>query len=654
MMSMIRKFTVIGAGTMGHGIAEVAAISGLEVWLNDVTEDILKNAKEKISWSLSKLEEKGQIKSKDEVLSRIHLTTDQEEALKDTDFMVEAVIEDINIKSKVFSKADALSSDNAILASNTSSIPISEIAKYVKKGERVVGIHFFNPPVIMPLVEIIKGEKTSEETVKEVYNLAKRLGKDPVVVNKDVPGFLVNRILFRVNEVACWLVESGKASIEDVDYTSITDLGFPMGIFLLQDYTGLDVGYLVGKAMEERGFKTYECKMFEEKFKSKELGVKSGKGFYTYPAPGKFVRPEFKGAKKVNAILLLSSAINEASYLLREGISSKEDIEKGCKLGLGWPKGIFEYADSFGIDEVINALEELKNETKLENFTPDPLLISMRNEGRLGKKTGNGFYEYGKRNFTTIKYEIDGKIGIITLNRPEKLNAINEDMVKELNELLDEIEEDDKIRVIIIQGSGRAFSAGADTSEFLKMTPIKAMIASRRLQELYNKIQFLTKPVISLINGYAIGGGLELAMSTDIRIASSNAQLGQPEINLGIIPGGGGTQRLPKLSKRKSLQLILTGENISAKEAEELGIVDEVVDPSELENEGKKIANKIAEKSPLAVALAKYAVNLGNQTNIWTGEALESSFFGILFSTKDFEEGIKAFIERRKPQFKGE
>ncbi|BDC18812.1 3-hydroxyacyl-CoA dehydrogenase/enoyl-CoA hydratase family protein [Acidianus sp. HS-5] len=649
---MIRKFTVVGAGTMGHGIAEVAAISGLEVWLNDVAEEILKNAIEKISWSLSKLEEKGQIKSKDEVLSRIHVTTNQEEALKDTDFMIEAVIEDINIKSKVFSKADALSSDNAILASNTSSIPISEIAKYVKNQERVVGMHFFNPPVLMPLVEIVKGENTSEGTVKEAYNLVKNLGKDPVIVNKDIPGFLVNRILFRVIEVACWLVESGKASIEDVDYTAITDLGFPMGIFLLQDYTGLDVGYMVAKAMKERGVKMYECKMFEEKFKSKEFGVKSGKGFYTYP--GKFVRPEFKGAKKVNTVLLLSSAINEASYLLREGISSKEDIEKGCKLGLGWPKGIFEYADSFGIDEVINALEELKKETKLENFTPDPLLISMKNEGRLGKKAGKGFYEYGKRNFNTIKYDIDGQIGIITLNRPEKLNVINEEMIKELNQILDEIEEDDRIRVIIIQGSGRAFCAGADISEFTRMTPIKAMIASRKLQELYNKIQFLTKPVISLINGYAIGGGLELVMSTDIRIASSNAQFGQPEINLGIIPGGGGTQRLPKLSRRKALQLILTGENISAKEAEELGIVDEVVDPSELENEGKKIASKISEKSPLALALAKYAVNLGNQTNIWTGEALESSFFGILFSTKDFEEGVKAFMERRRPQFKGE
>ncbi len=647
------KFTVIGAGTMGHGIAEVAAISGFDVWLNDVAEEILRNAREKISWSLSKLEEKGQIKSKDDVMSRIHITTDQEEALKNTDFMIEAVIEDINIKSKVFSKADSLSSENAILASNTSSIPISEIAKYVRRGERVVGMHFFNPPVIMPLVEIIKGEMTSEETVKRALDIAKRLGKDPVVVNKDVPGFLVNRILFRVNEVGCWLVESGKATVEDVDYTSITELGFPMGVFLLQDYTGLDVAYLVGKAMEDRGFKTYHCKMFEEKFKAKELGVKSGKGFYIYPS-GKFVRPEFKANKKINPVLLLSSAINEASYLLREGISSKEDIEKGCKLGLGWPKGIFEYADSFGIDEVINALEELKNETKLDSFTPDPLLVSMKNEGRLGKKVGKGFYEYHGKDFKTVKYQIDNKIGIITLNRPEKLNAINEDMVKELNSLLDEIEEDDKVRVIIIQGSGKAFSAGADTSEFLKMTPIKAMISSRRLQELYNKIQFLTKPVISLINGYAIGGGLELAMSTDIRIASSNAQLGQPEINLGIIPGGGGTQRLPKISRKKALQLILTGENISAKEAEELGLVDEVVDPLELENEGKKIANKIAEKSPLALALAKYAVNFGNQTNIWTGEALESSFFGLLFSTKDLEEGIKAFIERRKPQFKGE
>ncbi|AHC51382.1 3-hydroxybutyryl-CoA dehydrogenase [Sulfolobus acidocaldarius SUSAZ] len=393
----IRKFTVVGAGSMGHGIAELALIAGYDVWLNDVAENILKNAKERIGWSLKRLSEKGNIKEDpDKILSRLHLTVSQEEAMKDTDFLIEAVIEDINVKKKVFEKADSLASKDAILASNTSSLPITEIATAVKRPERVVGMHFFNPPVLMQLVEIIKGEKTSEETMKRAYEMGKKLGRDPILVKKDVPGFLVNRILFRVNDISCLLVEKGKADVLEVDASAMYELGFPMGVFLLQDYAGVDVAYLVGKAMGERGFKAYECKAFEQLYKAKNLGVKTGKGFYSYPEPNKFVKPSIPKdkANKIPGIMLIAPAINEGAYLVREGIVTKEDTDKGCKLGLNWPKGVFEYADEYGLDNVVKTLEDLRKETGLDYFAPDLLLTKMVKEGRLGKKVGKGFYEY--------------------------------------------------------------------------------------------------------------------------------------------------------------------------------------------------------------------------------------------------------------------
>lgn len=361
---MIKKFTVVGAGTMGHGIAELAAIAGYQVWLNDVSEEILKNALKKIEWSLRELEKKGKLKEKtDQVLERIHLTSSQEEALKDTDFLVEAVIEDIDLKAKIFEKADKLSSSQAILATNTSSLPITEIAEKTAHPERVIGMHFFNPPVLMPLIEIIKGKKTSDRAVDVTFEVSKSLGKEPVIAKKDVPGFIVTRILFRLLETSCYLVESGKAAIEDVDYTAKNELGFPMGVFLLQDNIGIDVDYFIMQAMKKRGFEMYECKLIEEKFKKKEFGAKTGKGFYTHPA-------KILSGKRIDPVPIIASAINEAYYLLKEDVATEEDINKSCKLGLGWPKGVFDYAKEIGKDNVRKKLEELKKETGLGHFTP--------------------------------------------------------------------------------------------------------------------------------------------------------------------------------------------------------------------------------------------------------------------------------------------
>jgi 3-hydroxyacyl-CoA dehydrogenase len=656
----IKKIAVIGAGTMGHGIAELAAIAGYKVSIVDISDEILQNALNKIQWSLGKLYEKGQVKESVEIIiSRISKTINLIEAVRDADFVIEAIIEKLEEKRRVFQIIDENSPPHTILATNTSSLPITEIASATRRPDKVIGMHFFNPPVLMPLVEIIRGKDTSDFTVQITNELAKKFGKQTVIVNKDIPGFIVNRILARVFNSACNIVTEGKADIIEVDSTARYKLGFPMGIFELADYSGIDIFYYVLQVLVERGFKVHGCNLFLEKFKAGEYGVKTGKGFYTYPSPGKFVKPELPKEKseKLNPLYIIALAINEAAWMVREGIASKEDIDKACRLGLGYPKGVFEYADEFGIDNVVKILEEIKKEKGWEEYSPDPLLIQMVNEGRLGIKSGKGFYEYGKfeeRKLSTIILRIEEPLAWIFLNRPERLNALNLEMVKELSQVLDELELNERIRVLIITGMGRAFCAGADVTGFQGLTPFLAAILSRRFQELFNKIDFYTKPIIAALNGYTLGGGLEMAMACDFRIASEQAELGQPEINLGLIPGAGGTQRLSRLiGEGKAKELIYTGERIPAKEALNFGLVNKVVSHDELLNEARRFALKIAEKSPLSLLAAKYSIKFGLESNIWSGMALESSLFGLLFSTEDFIEGVSAFLEKRKPKFKG-
>lgn len=657
----IKKILVVGAGTMGHGIAEVAAISGYQVYLSDISQDILNNALEKIRWSLSKLQERGQIKESIEaIMSRIKPVVGLDKSVSDADFSIEATPERLDLKRQVFSKLDELLPPHAILATNTSSLPITKIAEATRRPDKVVGMHFFNPPVLMQLVEVMKGEKTSDETAMIVYQLAKRMGKQPIMINKDIPGYIVNRILGGINVAACILVEKKVADYKEVDAVARYKLGFPMGVFELLDYTGIDVAYYVSKSREELGIKDDIpiCSLIEEKFKKNELGVKTGKGFYTYPG-NKYVKPDIPKelAEKLNPALILAGAINEAARLLRENVASRDDIDLGVRLGLGFPKGIFQYADELGIDAVIKALDELKNLSGYKSYSPDPLLVQMVKENKLGVKTGIGFYQYGKveeKKLNTLIVRTEPPLAWIVLNRPERLNALNPELVNELDKVLDELETNNEVRVVIITGNGRAFSAGADVTSFLTLKPID-VIRLRTLRNLINKISLYTKPVIAAINGFALGGGLELAMACDIRIASEMAQLGQPEINIGIIPGAGGTQRLPRLiGKGKAKLLIYTGDMISAEDAYKMGLVDMIVPANRFEDEVRRIALKIAEKSPLSLLAAKLAIELGSEANIWTGQMLESTLFGLLFTTKDVEEGVKAFLEKRKPQFKGE
>ena len=256
--------------------------------------------------------------------------------------------------------------------------------------------------------------------------------------------------------------------------------------------------------------------------------------------------------------------------------------------------------------------------------------------------------------FENILIEKRGRIAIVTVNRPDKLNALNIPTRREILRAFEQLKTDDEVRVVIITGAGpKSFIAGADINEFAGMTAIKQRDVMKSGRA-FDSVEDFPKPVIAMINGFALGGGCELAMSCDIRVASSNAKLGQPEIKLGIIPGGGGTQRLTRLvGEGKAMELILTGDMISADEAKQLGLVNHVFAPEELEAKTLELAHKIAELSPIAVAMAKASVKNAARMNLREGLDSEIDLFALCFSSEDKEEGVRAFIEKRKAEFKG-
>lgn len=254
----------------------------------------------------------------------------------------------------------------------------------------------------------------------------------------------------------------------------------------------------------------------------------------------------------------------------------------------------------------------------------------------------------------TILLERRGHVAFIRFNRPDKLNAMNSTMKDEILAALDDFDRDPAVRVVIFTGQGdKAFVAGADINEFKDRTALEQWDLYQK-PFLYDGIDRFPKPLIAMINGYCLGGGCELAMACDIRIASDRAQIGQPEINIGIIPGGGGSQRLPRLvGMGKAMELILTGERIPANEAYRVGLVDEVVPHDQLEAKTMDVATKIAEKSPVAVHLAKEAVKAAARMPLDEGLRYEQSLFSLIFTTEDKDEGVRAFLEKRRPEWKG-
>jgi enoyl-CoA hydratase/3-hydroxyacyl-CoA dehydrogenase len=652
-VSDIDVVTVLGAGTMGHAIAELAALAGYEVKLRDVEEELVEEGSEQIEWSLSKLADSGAIDEADAeaALEAITPMVDLEAAAAEADVVIEAIVEDMDIKKEVYGQLSAAAPDHAIFASNTSSLSITELATATDRPAQVCGMHFFNPPVRMELVEVISGAETAEETVENIADLAEAMDKTPIHVHADSPGFVVNRILVPLMNEACWLVSDGEATIEEVDATAKYDIGLPMGALELADLTGNDVNLHVLEYMHEELGEAYEpAPLLVEHVENDRLGQKTGEGFYDYDDGGVDIPPD-AGRENLKR-RLLAVAANEVGKLRQDDVADLVAIEQGLELGASFPEGPAAMADEVGPDALVETLESAHAATGAARYEVS--------EGLRAAVEAGGFHDDGvaddEATFDDLRLEYPGDgIGRIVLDRPQAMNTVTPQLLDEFATAVDRLEADDDVRAILIRGAGdRAFSAGADAVGMAGGDgDVDPVALSRKGQETWGLLASSSLPVVAAIDGYALGGGMELATCADLRIASDRATFGQPEIDLGIIPGWGGTQRLANVvGEGRAREIMLTGEHYDAETMQEWGFLTEVVNADEIDERGHDLAADLAAGPPLAIDALKRAM-LAGRDDTDAGLEVEAQAFGHLVQSDDFLEGVSKMGSDESPEFEG-
>lgn len=379
-LSTINKITILGSGIMGHGIAQVSAMAGYNVALRDIKQAFLDKAMERIRWSLNKLVEKQKISQAeaDKIFARITPVVDLKQALNGADLLIEAVPEDMNLKRKVYAEVENSAESKTLYASNTSTLPITEMAALTSRPERFIGLHFFNPPQLMPLVEVIPGNKTNQTMIDMATGLVQKIGKQPVLCKKDVAGFIVNRIFIPLVHEAVYCQERDNVSMTTIDSAVKFKLSFPMGIFELADYTGLDVIHKATEEMHSRDQKViHPHPKIKQLFDEKNLGQKSGKGFFEYKGDNyERINLTEEEAAKYDPVALIGVAANNAAWLISNNVCSKEDLEKALKLGMGLKRELFATVQEFGVKNIVRSMQDLA--AKYGPFyDPDPYLVNL-------------------------------------------------------------------------------------------------------------------------------------------------------------------------------------------------------------------------------------------------------------------------------------
>ncbi|MCW3016673.1 MAG: hypothetical protein JWO02_3765 [Solirubrobacterales bacterium] len=665
------KAAVVGAGVMGGQIAQTIAAAGIDVVLKDIRQELvdhgLQEARNVTSSSFGKLASKGKLTDEEaaakvqEVMARIHGTTSYD-GFGDVDFVIEAVPEKMEIKQAVFAELDAVTPGHAILASNTSGLSITEIGDATLRPEKVVGCHAFYPASVMPLIEVVEGEDTSAETMQAAVNFAQAIKKNPITC-ADVPGFVVNRILMSGLSEVWRLTDEQDLSLKAVDELIANAKVIPMGPYLLVNLLGLDTTFHVAEHMVHAygPERFYVHEGMATQVAAGKLGAKTGgEGFYTAegePAVGGDKQPE---GDEIVQLLVLKTFV-ESVLVLQEGVATHRDIDVGMMAGAGLDprRGLFPpfmKADMEGLDTVLERLEAAA-EKHGPAFAPPRILRRMVAQGRLGMKSGQGFYAYPQADAeqpagdeAVVKLESRGDVAIAWLANG-LMNSISPQVIDHLGKVYARAKASGVRSLVIASSNPLLFSAGADIKAFTQMDEAGGAQLLEDVHGLLRSFEQEDVVTIAAVNGLAFGGGCELAMACDVRIAAQAAMFGQPEIKLGLIPGFGGTQRLPRLvGENKGLEMNLTGDAISATEAYDFGLVNRMVVDHELLDTALAWARKFAEQAPLAVAQIK---RVSGKSDLDEGIEAEKAGFAAVFNSEDGKEGISAFLGKRKAAWKG-
>jgi enoyl-CoA hydratase/3-hydroxyacyl-CoA dehydrogenase len=661
------KAAVVGAGTMGGEIAQAIASSDIPVVLKDVDQKFvdhgLEKAREVTKGQLDRLVKKEKLTQEqadarlEEVMGLIEGTTTYE-AFGDVDFVIEAAPEKLELKEKIYAELDEVTPGHAILASNTSSLSITAMGDATLRPDKVVGFHFFYPASVMPLVEIIEGEETDPEVVCAAYNFAQTIKKQPITC-AEVPGFVVNRILnSAVGEI--WRAQEEQGlSIKKIDEAVAAANVAPMGPFFLVDLLGLDTVFHVAEHLHESyGDSFYVHQGMKKLVSEGKLGAKSGgSGFYENGEPQ--IEGEAEPDGEALAEQMKLKAVLESCLVLQEGVCTVRDIDLGMMAGAGMDprRGIFPPfmgADMMGLDVVLEKLEQAE-EQHGERFAPPTVIKRLVAQGRLGMKSGQGFYAYPQADegeqTDTVKLETRGNVAIAWLANPP-MNAISPQVIKDLGTVWERLKASNEIGAMMIASSiPVVFSAGADIKAFTSMDEAGGRELIDSGHALLRELGRSRISTVAAVNSLAFGGGCELAMACNFRIAAEAAVFGQPEIKLGIIPGFGGTQRLPRLvGNEKALEMNLIGDAISSAEAEAYGLADRVVPDHEMFDTALSWARKLAGQAPIAVEQVKLA---SDDPDLDQGIEQEKAGFARAFQTEDAKEGISAFLAKRAPKWQG-
>ena len=686
----IQRVAVVGAGNMGSGIAQKSAQEEFDVQMVDreaqwvergqgIIANFLEEAVERRIFSPNQV---------DAIKGRITGVVGVDNTAEDTDLVIEAVFEDFDVKTAVFTTLDKVCGPNTVLASNTSSLSVNALAEATGRPDRFVGLHFFYHPAKNRLVEVIPAQATSASTVERVVQYCKMLGK-VVIVCADRPGFVVNRFFVPWLNEACLLLEEGVATTAQIDAIACKAFRIGLGPFGLMNLTGPPIALHSTDYLAEQ----LHTPRYEGAQNLRDLVANNEQ----WPIGDDVAYDEAQYTTVAER--LLGVVFGVAAQIVDEDVCSMEDVDRGAKVGLRWARGPFELMNRLGVGEALRmaqAYADLAGE---------------------GWSVPSFFTEQGDSDwsFSYVDTNVHNGVATITINRPEAMNALNVTVVEQLTAAVAAANANDAVHTVVLDGAGKAFVAGADVKFFVDKIRADAIPDiydfTAEGHDLLNAIETSPKTTVALTTGLALGGGLELALACDYRIGTRRTQFRFPETSIGIYPGLGGSQRPARICGIPAARwAVLAGNFMNAEVAADLGLVTHLVDVAEVDAqvaelakagkpankypgapanaqspvakfaqsfftdanmatlmagqcpegfdaEDKTVARQIKSLSytaPIGLKMASDLIDATATTDLSAGLKMELDGLHTIFATKDALEGLSALIENRRPTYVNE